>query len=334
MSSLNSLLDRAQSFAPEYAGRLSNHLPMALVALDALGANDDQMERGFANASRRLEPAPTVVRPCADWTALRGQPPAFAAIHAHFVREISTHGVDTVLRAARPLLIDGVGGNAFHGLLRLAAATVAEHHTEIASGLAHWACSHMPLARSVSFAGCDVPTKPATNLELRTWLAEMTSTPVYWKSHDGLISNRMLAYSKGEAFQATASRLQVHDGTLRELATVALDHYLRSRNFTVLHLVTGTHAMRILLPYFDEPKAAIHHYATAFAAGVAASGIDPNAPALAATPQPWATLKALACEATDEHIIKVIYACEAEWQVTKDDRYCLAASVAASSHEA
>lgn len=327
MSSLHSLLDRAQSFAPEYAERLSNHLPMALVALHSLGANDEQLERGFVNASRKLEPAPPSTEPCGDWVKLRGQPPAFASIHAHFFREISTHGIDTVLRAALPLLIDGVGGNAFHGLLRLAAATVAEHDAEIASGLAHWACSHMPLARSASSGASDMPANRATNLELRTWLAEMTSTPVNWKSQDGMISNRMLAYSKNAAFQTTAPHLQVHQGTLRELATLALERYLLSRNFTVLHLITGTHAMRLLLPYFDAPELAVRHYAIAFAAGVAASGIDADAAALPVAPKPWEALREIAYNDDDEHVIKLIYACREEFLATGDERYQWAASL-------
>ncbi len=327
MSSHNSLLDRAQSFAPEYAGRLSSHLPMALVALHALGANDEQLGRGFVNASRKLEPASPATEPCVDWVALRGQPAAFAAIRAHFIRELSTHGIDIVLRAALPLLIDGVGGNAFHGLLRLAAAKVAEHDAEIASGLAHWACSHMPIAGSASSESSDVLTYRATHLELRTWLAEMTSTPVNCKSHDGMISNRMLAYGKNAAFQTTAPRLQVHQGTLRELASLALEHYLRSRNFTVLHLITGTHAMRLLLPYFDAPELAVHHYAIAFAAGVAASGINADAAALPVALKSWQALREIAYNDDDEHVIKLIYACREEFLATGDERYQWAASL-------
>ena len=330
MSSLNTLLDRAQRFAPEYAGRLSNHLPMALIALHTLGANDEQLDRGFANASRRLEPAPPTAEPCIDWAALRGQPPAFAAIHAYFVREISTHGFDAVLRRALPLLIDGVGGNAFHGLLRLGLATVARHDTEIASGLAHWACSHMLLAKTASSDVGNARTHWPATPELRTWLTDMTSAPTRWSAHDGMISNRMLAYSKNEAFQRTAPRLQIHDDTLRELATIALEHYLRSRNFTVLHLVTSAHAMRILSPYFDEPNAAIHHYAIAFAAGVAASGIDGNARALPATSRAWDELIAAACNADDEHEIKLVYASREEFLATGDDRYRAAAGLVLS----
>ena len=335
MSSLNTLLERAQHHAPTYStSHLSNHLPMALVALHALGATAGQMEQAFACFSGKLDYNPPVLEPSPDWTQFRGQRAAFAAVRAHFIRDISARGIDAALRTALPYLIEGVGGAAFHGLLRTASALVARHDEELASGLAHWSCSYMPLLSCTgSDAAKDAPSRPQ-KLELHAWLSELTATPLSSKSPSGMIATLMRNYSKSESFQTTAPRLQVREGTLRTLAMIALDHYLRSRNFTVLHLITGTHAMHILSPYFDDQELAVLHYAVAFAAGVAASGIDPKAALLAVTPQPWVTLKAIACDATDEHIIKIIYACEAEWQVTQDDRYRVAASLAASSHEA
>ena len=328
MSSLNSLLDRAQSFAPTYYKQhLSNHLPMSLVALHALGATDEQTERGFAQFSRKLEPAAQTTEPCANWPRWRGQREAFAAVRAHFVREISARGVEATLRAALPLLIDGVGAAAFHGLLRAASAIVARHDDELASGLAHWACSHRPLVRSRQTDATIVAVHPAQKLELREWLFEITSIPVPQKSPESMIATLMHDYSKSETFQNAAPRLRVRDDTLRELANIALEHYLRSRNFTVLHLITGTHAMRLLLPYCDTPELALRHYAIAFAAGVAASGIKADAAALPVALRSWQTLREIACGDDDEHVIKLIYACREEFQVNADERYRQAASL-------
>ena len=328
MSSLNSLLNRAQSFAPTYYERhLSNHLPMALVALHALGASEEQMEQGFAQFSQKLEPAAPTAVPCLDWTQWRGRREAFASVRAHFIRDISAHGMDAALRAALPHLIDGVGGAAFHGLLRTASATVARHNDELASGLAHWACSHMPLVRSLQPDTTCVAVPQPQKLELLEWLPEITSTPTSWKAPEGMIATLMRDYSKRESFQNAAPRLRVRDDTLRELASIALEHYLRSRNFTVLHLITGTHAMRILSRFCDDPQMAVRHYAIAFAAGVAASGLDPDADQLPVSVQPWETLIVAACNVDDEHQIKLVYACREEYLATGDDRYRAAASL-------
>jgi hypothetical protein len=328
MSSLNSLIDRAQSFAPTYSKRhLSNHLPMALVALHALGASDEQLEHGFARFSQKLEPITQDSERHPDWTECRGQREAFTQVRAQLSHDISKRGIDAALRAALPYLIDGVGGAAFHGLLRTASATVARHNDELASGLAHWVCSHMPLVPSLEPNATGETSASPHKLGLHEWLSEITSSPVPWKSPDGMIASLMQNCAASESFQATAARLNAHDGTLRELANLAIGHYLRSRNFTVLHLVTGSHAMRILLPYFDAPMAAVHHFAIAFAAGVAASGIDADAPLLPSNPQHWQALKVAACNADDQHVIKLVYACHEEFLVTGDERYRFAATL-------
>jgi hypothetical protein len=51
------LLAQARRFSPEYGDGLANHLPMALIALDRMGADAATMQRFFARYSRRLEPA-------------------------------------------------------------------------------------------------------------------------------------------------------------------------------------------------------------------------------------------------------------------------------------
>ena len=43
MSALANLLTESAIYAPEYGGGLANHLPMALVALDQMGATPNQL---------------------------------------------------------------------------------------------------------------------------------------------------------------------------------------------------------------------------------------------------------------------------------------------------
>ena len=51
---LNELLDIGLRYAPEYQGALSNHLPMALGALHALGADGDRLHDFFDRYAPRL----------------------------------------------------------------------------------------------------------------------------------------------------------------------------------------------------------------------------------------------------------------------------------------
>ena len=317
---LTALLDRAQAFAPEYHDNLSNHLPMALVALNSLGADEARMEAFFAIASAKLEPAPPLTAACESWTAKRGDLMAFASLRAHFAQAIAARGRDATLRHTLPLLMDGVGAAAFHGLLRSASAVAAKHDDELASGLAHWACWHMPLAPFVApqtVGDSDVPT----------WIAGIAAQAGDWRSDAGLITLRMMQFAQTAAFHDGADRLAVHANTLRELAAQALAIYLRTKNFTVLHLITSAHALRLMMPWLDEPLVAVRHYARAYAAGVAASRVKGEPPILVVNVLPWPDALRVGAASDDEHVIKLVYACHEEWKVTGDADYQRAASL-------
>lgn len=324
---LTTLLDRTQAYAPEYGGSLSTHLPMALVSLHALGATAPRMEQFFTTISARLNPAPTAATDATahDWRTLRSDRDAFVTLRAHFLRAIADHGRDAVLRQTLPSLMDGVGAVAFHGLLRTASATVANHDSELASGLAVWAAGHLPLA---SFVAAQPAAANITNVA--DWLVGMAPDNDDWRVKTGMITPQMHAFVRTPAFRDGVDRLAVHDHTLRDLAAQALAIYLRSSNFTVLHLITSAHAMRVLMPWLDEPLIAARHYARAFAAGFAASGVKMDAPIIAVEVLPWPEAVRAAIASNDEHVIKLVYACHEEWKVTGDARYQRAASLVVS----
>ena len=320
---LTALLDRAQAYAPEYGGSLSTHLPMALVALNSLGADESRMEAFFTTISARLNPAPAVAVACDDWLALRSDRAAFATLRAHFLQAIADQGRDAVLRQVLPSLADGVGTAAFHGLLRTASATVANHDTELASGLAVWASGYLPLSSFVA-----TPTPDANSANVANWLAHMAAHGDAWRTdRGGMITPQMRAFVRTPAFRDGADRLAVHDGTLRELAAQALAIYLRTKNFTVLHLITSAHALRMLMPWLNAPLVAVRHYARAYAAGVAASGVKLDAPMIAVNLLPWPEVLRAGTASDDEHVIKLVYACHEEWKVTGEAGYQRAASL-------
>jgi hypothetical protein len=323
---LDALLDRAQAFAPEYRGTLSNHLPMALVALDALGADAARMESFFAVVAAKLDPAPPPAPACEHWISRRGDLSAFPALRAHFVQAISAQGRDAVLRQALPSLVDGIGAGAFHGLLRTASAVVGGHDDELASGLAHWASWHLPLAQFVA-----AHQAATTHDSVAAWLGDLMTQADGWRSRAGMITPRMRAFAQTAAFRDGADRLAVHDGTLRALAAQALAIYLRTKNFTVLHLMTSAHALRVITPWLDAPSVAVRHYAYAYAAGVAASGADLNAPLIAVNVLPWPDVLRAGIASDDEHVIKLVYACRDEWLATGDADYQRAASLVVSA---
>ena len=305
---LTELLDTGLRYAPEYTGSLSNHLPMALVALQRLGADGERLRAFADDYARRLALLPEGT-PQADWRAALGcygTARAFADLQAGMRQRLRGAGTQATLHELLPVLMEGVGAAAFHGLIRTAYALETGHEGELAAGLAYWTLRHLPLPAPV--AAVPLQAEPAR------WLAALDAEIVV-RIEGGLIFERMRTAARQVGFERHANALVVDAGTLPRLAAFAARTYAATRDFTVLHLVTSAHALRLVLPQLPDDAArtaALQAYARAFAAGVVASGIrldlaEPHDPGLS-----WAEIEERARRSADEHVIKLAYSARAE----------------------
>ena len=295
---LSELLDEGAAFDAEYAGGLSNHLPMALLALARLGATEARLNAFAQTYSRRLQPAPPQATwPAGDaWASRLGERGAWPAYRDLFSQWLLHEHADDVLQQTLPRLMQGCGAAAFHGLIRTAYAVQASRRQELADALAYWACRWLDLGAS---EGAGTVTEPETVLrQLRTV-----------QSDSDRIGQRMKAAAAAPHFQDTVARLRVSDRTLPQLAALAAKAHAATGNFTAVHLVTSAHAMRLLLPFLDEPVAALQAYWQAFAAAVCAAGLQATK---VPQPQPWPLLVAAALQSDDDHLIKLVDSCREE----------------------
>lgn len=307
---LNELLDIGQRYAPEYQGGLSNHLPMALVALQRLGAHGERLREFFDRYTPKLGLAPRRGQALADWRERLGHVDAYADLHETFRARVERDGAPALLRETLPLLWPGVGAAAFHGLIRTAYGVDQGHAGETTAGLAYWACRHLPIVAPTA-------TLPPLH-DPAAWVAAAIDTMGALRIEGGLIFERMREATRYEAFTHHAGRLPIDAGTLAALADFAAQRYVATRNFTVLHLVTGAHAIRLLLPFTDDHDAALRAYAAAFVAACIASGITLDTPARPAAPGEWQALAERAVASNDDHVIKLVYSCRAEAAVYGD----------------
>lgn len=306
---LRELLDIGRRYAPEYTGALSNHLPMALVALHRLGADGERLRAFFDDYSRRLSLVPSGGTPLPDWRPALGRfapGSVFVDLQATFDTLLRERGAAAVLHEALPVLMEGVAAAAFHGLIRTAYAVDAGHAGELAAGLAYWTLRHLPLP-------APAPALPVQEDPAR-WLAALNAEIVV-RIEGGLIFERMRTAARQVGFERHAQALAIDAGTLQRLAGFAAGRYAATRDFTVLHLVTSAHAMRLLLPHLPDDaarRAALQAYARAYAAGVVASGI----PLEAAEPHDaglsWAEIEERARRSADDHVVKLAYSAREE----------------------
>lgn len=117
---LDQLLEANRNFDSLYDDGLSNHLSMALIALERMGADDASLDAFFQRYSKRLEPT-------------LGQ------------------AMERDVGEAVAKLSLGVGASAFHGLIQTAYAIEHGSSLEIARALEVWERTFLPLGRSTSF---------------------------------------------------------------------------------------------------------------------------------------------------------------------------------------
>jgi hypothetical protein len=304
-TTLHRLLDAGAANDCEFRGGLTNHLPMALTALHALGAPDARLEAFAAGYGRRLNKAPKAVawKAGQPWRERFGRRADFARYRDLFDPWIAHEGSGEVLNQALTYLMPGCGAAAFHGLIRTAYAVRAGHRGEIVDGLAYWSCRWLDLGDALPAGRAADPM---------TALKPLLQAPpaAGGEPAQGLIFERMQAAAAEPMFGAAVARLKRCDDTLPRLARSAARLYAMSGNFTVLHLVTGAQALRVLRPHLDDVPAAVAAFWRAAVAGAMASGaVAAAAPGLLL---PWDELVAAAIASDDEHLIKLVDACRDE----------------------
>lgn len=315
-AALDQVLTQLHRTDPEFDGGLSNHGPMACEALEAMGATE-QIEPFFRRYRGRLEPL-SPAKPLADWTAARGDPQARAALVASMDAQRRRVGPEALVGATLPDLLPGLVGAAFHGLLRTAHAYRAwtrhpteARATELAHGLGYWAARYQTLP--------GVPGgSPQPGHGVAATLAATSPVPE-GERHQGLIFERFAPLAHSDAFAGLvesydpdhASPDDALDTLVSSAARLFVSTKSRGASFVYLHGVTGSSAVRLLLPALseEEQRAAVGYLVQAVAA-VHATHVQPDsslaAPAAVATDP--AALVAAAARSNDDHTIKLVEA--------------------------
>jgi hypothetical protein len=339
-SDLQAWLQRSLAYPPEYDDQLSSHLPMALQALHSMGADETQMRVFFEFYIQRFKGrlAPAQGRALADWRLALGRPECFADLQASFERQLATQGFDEVLSEALPTLLPGLTAVAFHGAIRVAHAVEggdlsgAAQRAELASALAYWASRWQRLPDAVA------PAQPEPLLSLSDWSQQLQEGSRGWRSEAPLIFLRMMEASAQPLYKELAPRLplraRLRDG-VADLASLALGYYLASGNFTVLHMITGLRALRVLLPWLpealqedpDSQRLLAQAFVAAYMAGRVQLRLSAE-PAASGDAITWPTLRVAALTSSDDHAIKLTHACFEEMRVYGDARYLRAAALA------
>ncbi len=305
--------------APEYGPLgLSNHGPMAVEALAALG-REDAILPWLDNYARHLDPRRPSRQPVdpGDWQGLLGHVDRHADLAAFFSAELAKASWEEVVGEWARRLAPGLAGGALHGLLRACHAVRAIRQEdnalrrqELAQGLAYWAACYTKLPGDADGSG---------RQQAAAALAGVALLPQEQRSEHGLITVALVALATFPPFPAVVNAIDVGSRPAPEIlsdltetfANVYLANATPTNLIALIHMVTGPSAVRLLLPLVDETTAQ-HLLAYAWQAGCAlysAFATTHVRPQIAQPPPVADELIDRAIDNGDEHAIKFTEAC-------------------------
>ena len=308
-----SLIAESHRFSTTYGAGFFNHLPMALLALERLGADDARLRQFAAFYEKRLrlqaagEPLPN-----GDWRAALGQRHYESSLAAKFEQDVRSRGSTALLSDIVPHLTTGLASEAFHGAIRTAYAVDSGDDVDIAGALASWVTgfSELPGAHAEkqfdsaadAFAAIADDARFAAAIEGRSIdgrLAKVNALPAFVDYRDAIAH-----------------------AALSDLALIAARIFIATEDFVALHLVTACHAVRVLQPFLAP--SALDVLANAMLAAYVAIGRPPLATTMI---DDRTDLASRAAKSDDDHDLKLVYCCLQEEAHYKSGLHRTAAAV-------
>jgi hypothetical protein len=299
------LADHRDRFDYLYEGWLSDHGPMALLALAGLGVQQNHIETFATAYQARLDPLPATAQSInrTNYAANVGNAKAYPALVQFFDQEIQTAGWRVTVAEYLPDLISGWVKDALHATIRLAYGIEFEVASEVAAGLAYLTVVGPDPALAAAAAAA--PTKPhADPLLIQRAIGTID---------DGVFNAR---YAQAVASPAFRNHLHVPVDAGRTLPREALGVFDATHDFFALHLVTGSHAWRIISPHLAD---AVPNANALLASGLFAAYLALDQPAWQPPSDDGQRLDSLnLSSARDEHDVKLAYSCLAQSRAFDD----------------
>lgn len=337
---LDEIYRRLAQRAPEFAGGLSNHGPMAAEALVRLG-RADAAPRWAERYARRLDPAAAGGRVLApdERAGALGNPRRYGDWCATYAAALEEQPWQTVVADALGAMLPGVVSAAGHCLIRSAHAVRAleeadtpARRAELARALGYWAAVYAELPGTPVPAGALGPGAAARALPRLP--EEMRA--------GGHITDKVTAVGRLATWEASVDRVAAPadvPAALSELTRTFARGYLAeagSDAVAFVHGVTAPAAARLVMAYVAPAR---HGEVFAYAwqlcaalrvaigsapapgdtgAGRAGAGLSVAGPSVE-------ELAERAVHTGDEHAIKLAEACVREHRLVPDQVYAAAA---------
>lgn len=316
------LIDKGLQFDPLYGPELSNHLPMALVALARCGANPLQLQHFYQTYTAQLQPI-RQENPMQETVPELGMRDSFTVFYPQFRQQISAQGVVSVLQQWLPVLLPGLASSAFHGLIRLSYAVETGEPNEIAVSLAYWASEYQALGE-LHFTN---------QYQAETQLEQAYQAFRDYAFQPGIIVDRVNEVVHQSAYRSIAA--VPDDLTEADIARLTIGAYLASNDFTLLHGVTAFDALLQLMPFLPDRRLALAYYWQAYVAAYCSTQNRPfpNQSQPNDIEPDWVGWFSKVATLSDDHSIKLTYSCSRLYQTFQFNDYLSAIQMRLATHE-
>ena len=322
-AALRELLAFNRTKHPRYRGGLANHLSMALCAEHALGASDERLAAFAKKYSAMLDPMPTSGArvDAKHWKDALGHDEALFGLVQFFENDLRERGRATALREALDVLTPSLNSAAFHCLIRTAFGVRFDDDAEIAHGLAYWTVTAETLGALKQIERRE--SDPRALLERVRSDATLANASITGSS----ISARMQKASQLQGFAEIAGGLSIDEHSLDGMAREMLALFASTGNFTALHAVTSTHALRVLMPFMSDRELSLRYHWQALTAAFIGIGSPRAKEKLAENTAEWSAIASRAIASDDDHDAKLVFACREEQALRGDEMYRFAAAL-------
>jgi hypothetical protein len=256
VATMDTILELLAGTAPEFAGGMTNHGPMAAEALWHLGKQEEAL-RWTAQYVNRLEPhrANDLKFAEADWREYLGRQNFYDAWRQLIERDISNMGWRGAVRKWLPRLLPGMVSAAAHGVLRTAHAvrSLESEETrlsrgELASGIGYWASTFQSLPSASTNKSRARASRAIANVKFY---------PYSEKQEFAQISDGIKLLDGQSDFAEVIDLLDTDlefEACLNDLLDTFTLCYLANSSSSLIaavHEVTGMATLQVLSPYLE-----------------------------------------------------------------------------------
>ena len=336
-SALDETLEIMEPMGPDLSNGFSNHAPMAIEAMCAVGRGDAVMP-WFERYRHSLTPRRERVARLTDdnWRAAMGDQRRTEDWFEFFRNELEEHAWQSVLDTWAARLAPGLMAAATHGVIRTGHATRAlaleetpARRRELADGLAYWAAEYLPLPASRHTVARAKPSQAIARVQM--------IPPEIRRGNFGAFTDALAQLDSFPPFNETLDAVDPSGDAgafLSDLTATFARVFLANAHdiyttIAFVHAVTGPSALRPLVPYLrDETVHGALAYAWQTAAAMYATfGTRSDLSRFGETKvesKDELIDRAIACG--DEHAIKFTEVCLREYALKPDLAFLAAAS--------